>query len=91
MKTSTKIILVVLAFVVLYACTPTAEDTVTPEGAQDYAKAFLPSSSKNVKSLGNEWVLFDLEVNGRTRTFLYQPYYNSVSRSPTGALTEISE
>ena len=84
-----KIIFLIITLLVLSSCSPTAANTKSFKGQEEYIRRYLPLGVENVRPLGNEWVLFDIEINGKTKTFLYQesdPYrYES-----TGALTEVS-
>lgn len=37
----------------------------------------LPPNATNLRSLGNGWLLFDMDVNGDKKTFIYRRGYKS--------------
>ncbi len=39
----------------------------------------LPTAAKNVREVGNLWYVFDMDFNGRTRTFLFNHTTQSVT------------
>jgi len=49
----------------------------------DVQSFHLPANASNVKSLGNYWYSFELEINGKRRQFLYRAY-----RMDTNCATE---
>lgn len=42
----------------------------------DIDRYHLPPTAVNIKELGNGWHLFDIEIHGRTYTFLHHYEYN---------------
>ena len=60
-----KHLLIILAAVMIVGCEPSniSDDKFT--------SVQLPSNAKDVNLLGNNWITFNLEVEGRRRTFMY--------------------
>ena len=49
----------------------------------------LPTNAKNIKDIGNGWLTFQCEVEGRNRKFLFARYY--VNGWKTGTITELKD
>lgn len=77
----------IASIIFLSGCIPNANEVSDPKIASEYSNVFLPYNAKNLRSLGNQWVLFDLELNGKTRTYMYQAY--STNGYHTGSIVEI--
>ena len=63
-------------------------ETQTPEQKANHAQEnYLPPDANSVKSLGNGWFTFKLEINGQDREFLY--HRESAYRQGFESLTEL--
>lgn len=59
-----------------------------------YAIEVLPNNAKAVTDLGNGWMTFDLEMDGKSRRFLYRKrWYKTKSdyKVASECITELSE
>ena len=63
-----KHLLIILAAVMIVGCTDSASDA-------DFKQSNLPSDATNVQMIGNDWITFNLIVEGRQRTFLYHGWH----------------
>lgn len=89
MMNMNKILILIAAAIVLAGCIPpNANDIGDPKIALEYAKEFLPDKAKNLRPLGNQWILFDLEINGKTRTYMYQDC-QPFGKHTTGSIVEV--
>jgi len=58
---------------------------------QEVVRDHLPTGVKNVRSMGNSWLTFELEVNGKNRKFLYRGNKLDRSNCATEAITELRD
>lgn len=66
----TKTFFIALILLILCGCSPTASETKNFRGQERYIQTYLPLGAENVRPLGNEWVLFDFEINVKPFNFL---------------------
>lgn len=54
-------------------------------------QAALPRNTKNIVDLGNNWVTFDLDIEGKTRCFIYHKSYEGFGEISYGfeAISEL--
>jgi hypothetical protein len=50
----------------------------------------LPEDAKDVKEVGNGWVTFSCDIEGRKRKFMLH-LYNTYGRNTVGTITELKE
>ena len=82
--------LIFILFIFLYGCYPHVDEIGNPKLANEYAKTYLPYNAKNLRQLGNSWILFDLEINGKTRTYMYQES-EPIGQNTSGAIVEVKD
>jgi len=68
----------------LCGCDPRVPTQPDSPQARSYAEEYLPAGAKNIVNRGNNWVTFDLEIDGRVRRFLFK-------RVPSGGSNDITE
>lgn len=59
-----QLLLLIAAVALIAGCTSSASD-------EDFKKNNLPDDATNIQMIGNNWVTFNLIVEGRQRTFMY--------------------
>jgi hypothetical protein len=94
--------LIALVILMVGCSESTHENTVDPEvlaakqqvKLKKFASESLPKGCRNIVSLGNNWITFELETDGETRRFLYHKEWHGTSRGymvASESLTELSE
>jgi hypothetical protein len=73
----------------LPGCTQPKKDHIPPINDNGGAAPQLPKNATNIKDMGNGWLTFQCEIEGRKRTFLFARYV--VHGGPIGAITELSD
>lgn len=79
---------------VLIGCGPSAPPVEKPPQAvparyhSSSKDGELPDGATNVKKIGGGWVTFDVELEGKKRTFLFTRYATH-NGSTVGAITEL--
>ncbi len=56
--------------------------------AASRAPDLVPAGATNIVGLGNDWVLFDLAINGKVHSFLYRR--GGAGNMVTETITEVS-
>ena len=79
-----KHLLIILAAVMIVGCA-----SIKSASETDYKNDNLPSDATNVQMIGNNWITFNLIVEGRQRTFLYHAR-NVGGNTGVEAITELN-
>ena len=84
----TKVILIIFIASFIDGCV-TQYDANNP-----YTPRVLPKQARNIKNLGNNWLIFEMTLKGRQRCFLYHKQSEIAGMADVGsgfeAITEIS-
>lgn len=86
---------ITLLLVLLVGCgpPPPPPPPITEGGYEQLNPGALPRDAKVIEDLGNGWVVFRLEIQGKTRLFMYKTAgdYIGDAQWSQSAITELSQ